>query len=143
MQTQPNTPNHINFLEIVDDSIVYSIGNNVYQVEIDQDDLEFVFGVKERYDEDWVTGSSSYDLAPVIESLNEVHESDYVKLITACISKAEDITDSYEGPITPFEKELTRVINLSNQQEVKDALQALMFAQRRANEGYSFELVFS
>jgi len=143
MTTQPSTPNKINFLEIVDSYIVYSIGNSVYQIEVTQEDLEDVLGSETRKWECNYSGKFYSDNEPIYASLEEVNEMDYVILITTLISKAEDITDAYEKPITDSERELMRIIELSNQESVRRELYDFMIKSRLAQQGYSFHLVFS
>lgn len=129
MNTQPTTPNQINFLEVVDNCIVYSVGSNVYQIEVSADDLEFVFGTETR---EWESplGQHYSDDCATISNLSEVHESDYLTVIESLQSHAQDITDSYESPVTAFEKEIEKIVLLSTEQHVKSALTRLMIDSR-------------
>lgn len=140
MQTQPSTPNKINFLETVDNFIVYSIGSNIYQIEVTKEDLEEVLGLEARKWECNYSGKFYADNEPIYASLSEVSQLDYPLLITTLMSKAEDISDAYEGPINEVEKELMRIVEMSNQDSVKDALVKFMIESRMASLGYSFHL---
>lgn len=102
MNTQSSPP--INFLETVDSYIVYAIGSNVYQIEVTAEDLEEVLGVEVRKWECNYSGKFYSDNEPIYATLAEVHEADYTLLITALSAKAEDVTDSYEGPVTMIGK---------------------------------------
>lgn len=120
----------INFLETVDNFIVYAIGSNVYQIEVTAEDLEEIFGTEFS---EWESpiGQSYMDDYPTIVSLEEVDKSDYVLVITTLMARAEDITDAYESPVTAFEKEIMRIAFLSNQENVRAELCKLMIESRR------------
>jgi hypothetical protein len=135
MNTQPTTPNKINFLGVVDNFIIYAIGSNVYQIEVDQDDLEFVFGTETR---EWESplGQHYSDDCATISCLSEVYESDYLTVIESLQSHAQDITDSYENPVTAFEKEIERITLLSTEEHVKSALVQLMIDSRYTTINY-------
>lgn len=116
---QAQTSPRINFLEIVDDYIVYAIGNAVYQIQVTAEDLEEVFGTESH---DWEcnrTGRHFVDTSAAIVDLSEVHESDYHLLITTLKEKAEDVTSSYEGAsfaIRKFKSQRARLDRLAEKE---------------------------
>lgn len=113
MNTQPSP--QINFLEIVDNYVVYAIGPNVYQIEVTAQDLEEAFGVESR---DWESpiGKHYGDQCAAISSLEDVHQSDYLQLIAGLSYKAEDITDSYESPIERYKAQQAQLAQIEEKE---------------------------
>lgn len=126
---QSHSSPSINFLETVDSYLIYAIGNKVFQVEVTAENLVDFAGI-DYVEYETPFGRCGYDEVARLETLDDVHESDYVPLIEYLMSKSEDITQDYESPVTPFEKQLCDIAAISTEPAVQEAIRKLLFETR-------------